>query len=360
MISDLTQMLQGVSDESPCGANLEYDPSYIMLDELIREVPLSQIGDSVYEGRDPQWQQLRDNCLELWKSTRDLRVAIYYSIAEMVLDGVEGFNQGLTLVKYLVVEHWDSLWPALDPDDNNDPLERFNIFSMISPEPGAYSDPVQFLAHFRNVKLVQGKTYSLRDYMIATGDLDVPDETVDLSLLKAEMMSVPVLEMQEYYNRVVECENLIQEITEEVNGKISDTYSLSFNSLLGALKILKGFYSQFNSTPESENTTDEVVNDTEEPGSVAGSGAGNGKRNMSNIQNIAEYTPKSRNEALMLLRKGAEYFNSEEPTSPVPFLVNRALRMAEMNFVDLIAEIVPDGVSRANEQLGVFQNLDTD
>ena len=62
---------------------------------------------------------------------------------------------------------------------------------------------------------------------------------------------------------------------------------------------------------------------------------------------------RNRSEALLLLRKGCEYFQTAEPTSPVPFLVNRALRMAEMNFMDLLSEIAPDSVDRGRDILGI-------
>ncbi|MDR0997515.1 MAG: hypothetical protein LBL70_00475, partial [Treponema sp.] len=58
-------------------------------------------------------------------------------------------------------------------------------------------------------------------------------------------------------------------------------------------------------------------------------------------------------DALLLLRKSAEYFQKSEPNSPIPLLVNRALRFSEMNFIELLEDIVPDALLRGKEILGI-------
>jgi type VI secretion system protein ImpA len=55
----------------------------------------------------------------------------------------------------------------------------------------------------------------------------------------------------------------------------------------------------------------------------------------------------------LLLKKGAEYFQTQEPNSPIPLLINRALRFSEMNFIELIEDMVPDAVSRGRDILGI-------
>jgi type VI secretion system protein ImpA len=69
--------------------------------------------------------------------------------------------------------------------------------------------------------------------------------------------------------------------------------------------------------------------------------------------NLSSAQANSRVEALMMLRKGAEYFQKQEPNSPIPLLINRALRFADMNFIDLLADIAPDALSRGKDILGV-------
>lgn len=343
MESLLEKLKSPVSETEPSGGNQEYDAQYLSLEELANGVPASQMGDSVIEGKEPDWRQLRKNCLELWKRTRDLRVAAYLAVAGLALHGLEGFADGLELIRWLFAEQWESFWPRLDPDDGNDPLERFNIVSMISPPPGAYDDPLHFLALFRNQRLAPGNiTYTLRDLMIAEGELESDGKHPDLNLLNAEMSAVPVGVMAERKELVERIQGLLAEICRLFESH-TELYSLSFVLLSDELKRLKRFYSRFGLAEEPAGEVPDEEEHAAERRAVV----------CSVTADPAAVKVKNRTEALLLLRKACEYFQSAEPASPVPFLINRALRMAEMNFMELLAEIDGNAVERGRDILGV-------
>ncbi len=339
----LRKLQQPVSDAEPSGKNQEYDTLYLSLEKLANGIPTSQMGDSVIEGKEPDWRQLQRNCLELWNRTRDLRVAAYLAVAGLALHGLKGFADGLELIRYLFAEQWEFFWPRLDPDDDNDPLERLNIVSMISPPPGAYDDPLHFLALFRNQRLVPGNvSYTLRDLMIAEGELDSDEKHLDLNLLNAEMSAIPVGTMIGQKKLVEQIQVLLTEISCLFESH-TEAYSLSFVLLGDELRRLKRFYSQYCLVEDSvkEPVGEEHIVEVQQPSIGTG------------ITDLASLKARSRAEALLLLRKGCEYFQAAEPTSPVPFLINRALRMAEMNFMDLLAEIDANAVDRGRDILGV-------
>ena len=345
---DLENMKQVVSAEAPAGENQEYDPLYMGLEELVAGIPASQMGDSIVEGKDPDYRKLQKNVLALWETTRDLRLAVYLAVSGVALDGLKGFADALELIHSLIENLWTEFYPQLDPDDDNDPLERLNILGMISPPPGAFDDPVNFLNLVRNVRLSPvGAAYTLRDLMLAEGELESSDETPDLSLLNAEMAGVPVsvmLEQGELVNRIAD---LLQQIGNEFESK-SGGYSVSFATLNNELKRLQHFYSKYSSRQELEENKTAVETAVETVGAV-----GTVQAPAAGFADIQSVKARNRSEALLLLRKGCEYFQTAEPTSPVPFLVNRALRMAEMNFMDLLSEIAPDSVDRGRDILGI-------
>lgn len=74
---------------------------------------------------------------------------------------------------------------------------------------------------------------------------------------------------------------------------------------------------------------------------------------------VASMVIESRKDALALIEKCRVYFQKKEPTSPVPFLLQRALNMADMNFIELLGEIDSSALERGREQLGV-KNQDND
>ena len=46
------------------------------------------------------------------------------------------------------------------------------------------------------------------------------------------------------------------------------------------------------------------------------------------------------------------YYAQREPSSPVPILLNRAKRLVNMNFLDIIRDMTPSGVTEAQMYAG--------
>ena len=137
-----------------------------------------------------------------------------------------------------------------------------------------------------------------------------------------------------------------------MNEKMEGGYSLNMSALQKELKRFDVFYAKFTDSFE-EAASSEVAGNAEEvtaPSSVVAPVRATVKNNFSDL---ASFKATTRAEALLLLKKGAEYFRAEEPTSPVPYLIERALRLSEMNFMDLLADIAPDALSRGRDILGV-------
>lgn len=331
---------EGDADGVDCG----YDPLYLQLETLAVGEPERRMGDSVVEGKEPDWRAVRRNCRELWAKTRDLRVAAYMAISGLAIDGLGGFAVGVAMLRSLVVDRWEGVWPRLDPDDDNDPMERLNILAMISPAPGTFDDPIHFVPLFRRVRLVpEGPRYTLRDLLISEGEIDSGDDRVDPALLMAEMTAVPHEAMVSQSGHVERIAGDLAAISDAVQEKTAHRGMVSFETLLNELKALRRFYAKFvHAAAESA-----VAAEVDEPSPTSAPVPSQG------FFDLSQARPHNRSEALMLLKKGCEYFRAAEPSSPVSFLVERALRMADMNFMDLLAEIDPSGVERGRDILGV-------
>jgi type VI secretion system ImpA family protein len=355
---EVTKMAVPLDGEQPAGQNLEYDPRYLEMDSLAVEVPDSQIGDSKIEGHGPDWKRLNKQCLELWKKTRDLRVATYLVIAQTGIDGLNGFTAAFKLLVFLVAELWDSFYPQLDPADEDDPLERLNILAMLSPEPGAINDPIMFISRFRELKLVPSLPYTVRDMMIATNELEVgTTKGIDPQLLSAELMNLSISEIQERAALAVEAKEQITKLCVEMNGKMKGGYLLNMISLTHEVDRLRNFY---DTHLKSFNAAEGTVNNADNAVDVTYEGTVKDTPQSASPLNIVAYQANSRADALLLLRKGSEYFQIHEPNSPIPLLINRALRFSKMSFMDILEDIVPDALSRGRDILGVKEEKNTD
>jgi type VI secretion system ImpA family protein len=344
---DVESLTLPVEGESPAGQNCEYDPLYMEMDSLAVEVPDSVMGESKIEGRGPDWKKLSKNCLELWTKTRDLRVAVYLVIAEALTGGLAGLVAGFKLPVFLVKEMWDSFYPQLDPAEDNDPLERLNILSMLSPPAGAVNDPVMFIPRFRETRLVPSLGYTLRDLLISLNEIEVSDgKAIDPKLFRAELMNAPVTEVEAQAALVREARGLIAEFCAETNGRMGGSYMLDMTALTHELDRLAAFYgSHLDSLgPAAED----AAGDSSGSGAVSPASASSGGKIA-----LLSYHASTRAEALLLLKKGAEYFEIQEPNSPIPQLINRALRFSDMTFIELLADIAPDALARGRDVLGI-------
>jgi type VI secretion system ImpA family protein len=274
---------------------------------------------------------------------------VYLVIAESITGGLAGLAAGLKLPLFLVRELWDSFYPLLDPDDDDDPLERLNIFAMLSPQEGAVNDPVMFIPRFREVRLVPSLSYTLRDLLISLNEIEVSgDKAVDPKLLRAELMNVPVAEIEAQAALAKEALALTAELCNEMNGRMKGSYSLDTSALDHELNRLAAFYQSHLDSLVSASPGDEAGEAAGPAGSVSPSPSAPGGKIA-----LLSYQASTRAEALLLLKKGAEYFQNQEPNSPIPHLIERALRFAGMSFIELLEDIAPDALSRGRDILGI-------
>ncbi len=355
---DLSTLTTELPDNR-CGDNCEYDQSYMELDSLAVGVPDSEMGESVSEGKDPDFPKLCSTCLSLWEKTRDLRVATYYTIGLSCCNGLEGLKFGLQIIDYLIDNMWDVFYPQLDPDDDNDPTERVNILHMLSPQSGSYNDPIRFIFHLRQNRFVDSLPYSIRDVMVVQGFIEgKADNEVDPVIVNAELNGVPAEEMEKRGQCVDDILALLDKISSSMNEKMGNAGYLNLEALIAEMKSVKKFISSYKkggvSSDESSNVQETGV--TEQKTDLGNGGSESGKKYIG--FDIKSFVVSDRGDALMLIKKCSDFFAKTEPTSPLPFLLNRALRMSDMNLLDIMREIDENSVSKAMEQLGVIQKAE--
>jgi type VI secretion system protein ImpA len=60
----------------------------------------------------------------------------------------------------------------------------------------------------------------------------------------------------------------------------------------------------------------------------------------------------SRADAMRLLDLVCQYYERCEPSSPLPLLIERARRLADKNFLDVLRDLAPDGLNQAKSIAG--------
>lgn len=345
-VLDLESLLKPVSDDAPCGRDLEYEEPFLALQELARGKPEQIIGDKVRPAQEPAWPKVREAAEPLFASTKDLRVAGILHLALLKTAGIAGVESGMALIRALLERYWDTLFPLLDAEDNNDPTFRVNslIAALVSEDA---------LATLRLAPLVESRQFgrhSLRAYRIATGTLKVEsaeevDPAQELARIEGAFGDVQTDALSAtaaLLNSANDHLNGIQHILLDKADGIPD----DLKTLASDLREMKGLV--------DGHLAKRGVATGEGAGSDAAGAADGGEAGGS--QPISG-TIRNRSDVITTIDKLCDYYARVEPSSPVPLLLQRAKRLVNKDFMEILRDLTPNGVSEA-EVIGGLEKRD--
>ena len=328
---DPTSLLQPVSEDAPCGPNMEYDAAFGELERSAQGTPERVVGDKVVApAEEPDWRRVFELAEELFGHTKDLRVAAYLVHAGLRTGGLPQVAHGFAVIRGLVMDYWDTVHPQLDKDENDDPTLRMN--SLV-----ALNDRAGVLGVLSRCALIQSRALgrvTLRDVRIASGELTPgPNEPEPMaaSHIDAAFMDGELDELEANAAAVraalAELEQLGSFLNERVGPGSAPDLSPIANELKAIGRVL------------SEQLARRGI------GSGAAAIAGDGQAPVGARAALGEIA--SREDIVRALDKMCEYFQRHEPSSPVPLLLRRAQRLIAKDFMEILRDLTPDGVQQA-------------
>jgi type VI secretion system protein ImpA len=116
----LTTLLAPIPGENPAGSDMRYDPQYDAFKEARREelaVP-DKDGTVSADRKVADWNRTIAIGTELLaKSTKDLQIAAWMTEAMLRRHGIGGLHTGLDLLRGLLEQYWDTLYPEAEDGD---------------------------------------------------------------------------------------------------------------------------------------------------------------------------------------------------------------------------------------------------
>jgi type VI secretion system protein ImpA len=343
-VIDVDKLLEPVSDDAPCGEDLEYDPAFIEMNQAAEERPEQQMGESVIAAEPADWKKVRKLAEELCGKTKDLRVGLTLTRALSQTAGPVGLADGLAFLRGLLEKHWDGVHPKLDPDDDNDPTMRVNILIGLV-------DPTAMLRPIRMTPIVASKTmgkFSLRDIEIARGEL-IPgsdEEPADMAVIDAAFMDSSLEDLQERADAMGRSVEHAKALDTVLTEKVGATQAPDLSALPEAL-------GEVHQALAEQLSRRGVETDVGAEGATAGASAGAGA--PGGAQPIAGEV-NTREDVIRVLDKACHYYERHEPSSPVPLLLRRAKRLVAKDFMEILRDLAPEGVSEAEKISGSGDN----
>jgi type VI secretion system protein ImpA len=334
------ELLKPLSPDNPCGEDLSYDAALGALwPDALRGKPETQFSPA----EEPNWKEIRATCLELFGRSKDLRAAVVLCLAELKTDGLTAFREALAVMKGLVATYWEPVYPRLTADDGNDPTERMNIVSSMTTPFGTYSDPVRFLERLRSaplaVSLKMGKVTKADIEASKTGGTGADGKAPpSAAQIDAAFRDTKPGELETISKAVGESINLVKEIDALLKEKVGYDKAPDFRPLITELNEIQGCFATYVSGVDAAG----------EPGTQAAGGGGAGGVRIAVAGEI-----QSREDVVRMLDRICEYYKKAEPSSPVPGLLERAKRLAKMDFMQAISELSPDAINRMKDLFGI-------
>ena len=336
---DVSDLLQEVEPGAACGPNLEYDPVFVALELAVLGKPEVQYGETITAAVPPEWKVVRKMAAELLARSRDLRLAVYLLRAELALTGIGGMAEGLHLIERLLGERWDSVHPELDADDDNDPMLRINSLAVLTDSGTVLKD----LKDATLVVLPGLGPLTLRMLEIASGELAPPKGTEKIAVesIDKALADVPDEALDGAVERLTRALDSVISIEALLVRQVGTSQALNLDGLSKPLKRGRDFLAQ-RATARAPAGASADADGSGEAGQPADAGAaGQGARGAPISGAIA-----SRGDVVRMLDKLLEYYHRHEPSSPLPLLLERAKRLVPKNFMEILEDLAPDGLSQ--------------
>ena len=236
MSNDLEPLMAAVSPDAPSGLDLEYDPDFSRMEKAAQGTPDQEFGSTKIEGAPADWDEVRDAAMSILHRSRDLRAATYLAEAELSRVGLVGFSNALQLISVYVEEFWDTVYPKLDADDEDDPTIRINSLAGLCKAGG-------LIRQIRYTPILVSRSvgkFTLTDSAIAKGELPIPEGMESPPTQKKLEAAVLSSDSKEFSNLVQAVEDCLKYIAAIENG-FSDRLGAATGPNLESLeKELKG------------------------------------------------------------------------------------------------------------------------
>ncbi|CAN7759386.1 type VI secretion system ImpA family N-terminal domain-containing protein [Caballeronia sp. LjRoot34] len=339
-----------VSADAPCGIDLEYDPEYVVMSARSTAQPDAQYGNFVGSADPVNWSDIDRDCRRLMLRTKDIRIAVLFTRCRTRLGGAAGLGEGIVLLARLLDMYPDAIHPQLAVDSDRDAaLEiRANTLQALTDTEGLLSD-------LREVPLAKSTAVRLqvRDVERAfarprPADALAPDSvTQQLDALREQNPASLA-----GFDQALASLGTITTWCELHLGSFAPDLS-ALAKLLGLLaRPIDRLDSPLVDNALQDDAYDETAKiDASEPQTEAVKEHPEGPtlpdelaEPIESVQSVR--SPRAplpdRKAALEKMRQARLWFDTHEPSSPIPVLLKQAERLVGARYADILQAIPPD------------------
>lgn len=367
MSLELEGLLKVISDEAPCGIDCSFSNEFYAIKKArIQDDPLLEQGDWVAEPKQADWAFVSSQSIELLtEKTKDIRLYGWLLEAWSNLYGFEGIAEGLELTQQSLTEFWMQLHPEIAEDDLDQRLGLLqgliNQLPVLIKKTAITNTAISYslmdyeaLLHQQNLRRKHAEDYD-----------DVPTNT-SLEQFEQELFNTSKSFQYKNYQAFLEILkqwNILREVLDGLMGVDAPSFAAIESQLESLHSNLKKIYkteafglqpavTTADSAKEKSAADQQTSTQLTEHIAVAASTI-----NQPFQPHIQSHVA-NREQAMQVLQEISDYFQLNEPHSPVSYMLQKTIKWSQMPLHEWLAQVIKheDPLEAVHEILGVQRN----
>jgi type VI secretion system protein ImpA len=352
---EIAALLAPISDELPSGESLLYDTVYDQLKEAVRGGGRSQLDHQ--QEAPPDWKTVVDLAsAALGGKTKDLQIAAWLTEGLTRTRGFAGLRDGLRVLRGLHESFWDTLYPQIEDGDLEFRAGRLSYLNESSAGAARESlaaaigaipltvpapDEAYGYADFRESREVEN---------LGRQDPEKYQDALAAGRLSGEQWDQAVAAgRRAFYEPIYADVNEALEECDRLQAAVGECFGKNAPSLLNVRKAIEDCRDLVWRILEVKRGEEPDAADAEGAPAVASTAAATQPSGPLPLE------PRDRADAVRRLAAVAAFFKRTEPHSPVAYLVQKAMRWADMPLDAWLQELLADetAMARVREMLGI-------
>jgi type VI secretion system protein ImpA len=329
--------MRPITPDAPCGADLEYDPEFVVLTSSVSARMEAQYGDFVGMPEPINWSEVERDCRRLMMRSKDMRLVVIFTRCRARLAGPVGMAEGLSVLAAWLDVFTSVLHPHLEVDDDPDAARQIRTNAL-----QALTDADGLLGDVREIVLARASATHLRVRDVERAfafprpnDALAPESVIrqiaDLRVRQPDLLMA--------FDQALASLQSIDTWGRENLGAHAPDLSALLRLLGHIVNAGKGPIE----SPCPEAVVEEVVQ-VVDPGADPLPEIGEGVSEPVVVERAVASAGASmdRHFASERIREARVWFEQHEPSSPIPLLLRRAEQFVGKPYIETVKAIPPE------------------
>jgi len=358
---NLDTLLAPISEDNPCGEDLSFSNEFHEIKKArTHDDPLLDQGDWVLEPKQADWSFVADKSVQLLtEKTKDIRLLTWLTEAWANLYGFEGLITGLELSYKVLEQFWLKLHPEIEDDDLDQRLGLLQGFTtqlpnLIKNVPLINIQPFYSLAQYEKFLHIQNNRRKQAD------DSESVEASVELDQFNQALFNTSrSFQYQNYqqFQEILQNWNIIKQVLDSLMELEAPSFAAIDSQLENIQLNLKKIY-KADSFGTNTNTTSSENTQTQTTAPIAAETNSIAVAQTQSFQPQPQSHLQNREQAMRVLQDISDYFQTNEPHSPVSYMLQKTIKWSQMPLHEWLNQVIKNDnpLDSIQELLGVNQN----